>query len=97
MLSTVFVIAMTVLLECKMRFFSLKFGTYTYILICVQSAELECAKPDHSELDRAEPNQGLHHQIIIWDLRSSVLLRSVQWSFLADISGQPIGTIFKGQ
>jgi len=42
--------------------------------ICVQSAELDHAKPDCSELDYAEPNQGLYHQIIIvrsvlfWDI-----------------------------
>ena len=25
-----------------------------------------CAKPDHSELEHVESNQGLHHQIIMW-------------------------------
>ena len=28
-------------------------------------------------------------------MRSSGLLRSVEWQFLADVSGQPIGPIFK--
>ena len=32
---------------------------------------LNCAKPDHSEPDHAESNQGLHHPIIMWDLHSS--------------------------
>ena len=32
-----------------------------------------------------------------WGLRSSGLLRSEQRSFLTDVSGQPIGLIFKGQ
>jgi hypothetical protein len=31
------------------------------------------------------------------DLRSSGILRSVKWQFCADVSGQPIGSIFKGQ
>jgi len=26
---------------------------------------LDCTKTEHSELDRAEPNQGLHRQIIM--------------------------------
>ena len=31
------------------------------------------------------------------DLRSSGALRSVDWKLLIDVSGQPIGHIFKGQ
>jgi hypothetical protein len=34
--------------------------------ICVRSAELDHGKLDRSQLDHAEPNQGLHHQIIMW-------------------------------
>jgi hypothetical protein len=30
-------------------------------------------------------------------LRSFVILRSVEWQFLTDVSEQPIGPIFKGQ
>jgi hypothetical protein len=37
-----------------------------------------CAKLDRSEMDHVEPNYGLHHQIIMWDLHSSELLHSVQ-------------------
>jgi hypothetical protein len=55
------------------------------------------AKPDHMELDYAEPNQGLHRQIIIWDLCSSEILRSAEWSFCTDILGQPISPIVKSQ
>ena len=32
-----------------------------------------------------------------WDRRSSGMLRSVDWSLLAKVSGQLIGPIFKGQ
>jgi hypothetical protein len=32
-----------------------------------------------------------------WYLRSSPILRRVQWQFVADVSGQPIGAFFKGQ
>jgi len=38
--------------------------------IHVWTAELDSTKPDCSEGDHAEPNQGLHHQTIAWDLRS---------------------------
>jgi hypothetical protein len=31
------------------------------------------------------------------DLYSSGLLRSVEWQFFTDVSGQPIGPISKGQ
>jgi hypothetical protein len=37
------------------------------------------AKPDCSEPDHAEPNQGLHRQIIMFDFCSSELLRRVEW------------------
>jgi len=32
-----------------------------------------------------------------WDLRSFGILHSVEWQFATDVSGQPIGPIFKGQ
>jgi hypothetical protein len=32
-----------------------------------------------------------------WDLRCSGILRSVEWLFVADVSGQPLGPIFKCQ
>jgi hypothetical protein len=32
-----------------------------------------------------------------WELGSFGILRSVEWPFRADVSGQPVGTIFKGQ
>jgi hypothetical protein len=32
-----------------------------------------------------------------WDLRSSGILRSVEWEFCTEVSRQPIGPIFKGQ
>jgi len=47
-------------------------------------------KPDCSELDQAEPNPGLHHQIIKWNLRSYGV-------FLTDVTGQFLGPIFKHQ
>jgi hypothetical protein len=31
------------------------------------------------------------------DLRSSGILYSVEWQFFTDVSGHPIGPIFKGQ
>jgi len=30
-------------------------------------------------------------------MRSSEMLRSVDWQFVTDVSGQPIGPIFEGQ
>jgi hypothetical protein len=50
-----------------------------------------------TELDHAEPNQGPHCQFIIRDLRSSEILRSMEWLYLTNISGQPLSPIFKGQ
>ena len=32
-----------------------------------------------------------------WDLRYFGILRSVEWQFRADVSAQPIGTIFKAE
>jgi len=32
------------------------------------------AKPDHSE-----PTKGLHHQIVMWNLHFSEMLRSAEW------------------
>ena len=32
-----------------------------------------------------------------WDFRSSEILRSVIWSLVTDVSGQPLGAIIKGQ
>jgi hypothetical protein len=32
-----------------------------------------------------------------WDLRSSGMLRSVEWQFCTDVSGHPMGPNFKGQ
>ena len=54
-------------------------------------------KPDNSEPDYVEPNQGMHCQIIMWDLCSAGILCSVEWQFLFNVSGQPIGPIFKHQ
>jgi len=42
--------------------------------ICVRSNEPDHAIPECSEPDHAEPNQGLHNQIIKWDLHSSEIL-----------------------
>jgi len=60
--------------------------------IHVWNAELHRAKQDH-----AEPNQGLHHQIIMWVLHSSGILLSIDWWFLIDVSEWPISPIFKSQ
>jgi len=43
------------------------------------STELEHAKPDHLGPDDELPNQGLHCQIVMWDLDCSEILRSVEW------------------
>jgi hypothetical protein len=43
--------------------FILKYIGSSYI--CVWSAELDHAKPDYSEQDHVELNQGLHHRIIM--------------------------------
>jgi len=40
-------------------------------MIHIWSAKPNCAKLDCHEPDHVEPNQGLHLQIIMWDLRSS--------------------------
>jgi hypothetical protein len=32
-----------------------------------------------------------------WDIRSSGMLRGVYWWLVTDVSGQPIGLVFKGQ
>ena len=37
------------------------------------------------------------NQFGICDLRSPAMLRSVDWLLCTDVSGQPIGPIFKGQ
>jgi hypothetical protein len=34
---------------------------------------------------------------VTWDLCSSGILRNVEWQFCSDVSGQPIGPIFKRQ
>jgi len=44
----------------------------------MRSSELDCAKLELSELDRAQPNQGPHCQIIMWNLRSSEISRSTE-------------------
>jgi hypothetical protein len=38
---------------------------------------------------------GLKHRVIL-DPRSSGVLQSVEWQVLTGVSGQPIGSIFKG-
>jgi len=40
---------------------------------------MECAEPDRTKPDHAKPNQGLHPQIIMWDLRYRKILYSVEW------------------
>lgn len=54
------------------------------------------SKPDPSELDHVEPNEGLDCQIM-WELCPSEILHSEEWQFLTHISGRPIGLSFKGQ
>jgi hypothetical protein len=66
------------------------------VLNSVWSIELHHVKPDGSELDLAEPNQGLQCQII-WDLLTSEILRSLEFLFHTIVSGQPIEPSFKGQ
>jgi hypothetical protein len=58
--------------------------------IHVWSTKLDHAKPDHSEPDYVEPNQGLHCQIIMWDLCSTGILCCIEWQFLSDVLEQPI-------
>jgi hypothetical protein len=46
------------------------------------------------------PKASLHtseKRKFCWDLCSSVILRSVEWSSFTDVSGQRVGRIFKGQ
>jgi len=43
------------------------------------SFHLQSAEPDRTKLDSAETNQGLHHQIVLWDLHSSGILCSIGW------------------
>jgi hypothetical protein len=38
-----------------------------------------------------------HERYLFWELRSPGILRSVEWQFRTDVSGQPVGPIFKGQ
>lgn len=47
--------------------------------ICIWCTESDHAKPVHSELDHAEPNQGLNRQILMWDTHSSGTLHSIEW------------------
>jgi len=47
-------------------------------LICEWTTELDHIEPDCSELDHAEPNHGLHHQIIMLDPCSTEILHSVE-------------------
>jgi hypothetical protein len=72
---------------------------FTYMrssLICIWGTGLNRSKPDHSELDHAEPNLGLHCQIM-WHLHFSEILHSIVWYFFTNISGQSVGVSFKGQ
>jgi len=55
------------------------------------------AKLDHSELDLAEQNQGLHRQIIMQDMPSSGILHSIESSFVINALVQPIGPIYRNQ
>jgi hypothetical protein len=48
-------------------------------------------------LDHAEPNHGLHHQIIQLNLLSSGVLHGAESKFLTDVLGQLLGLIFKHQ
>jgi len=59
--------------------------------------EPHCAQQDRSEGNHVEPNHFPHCHIVIWDFHSSELLHSFEWKFLADVLGQLIDPIFKGQ
>jgi len=45
--------------------------------------------------DCGEPNRGLHRQIVMQNMHSCELLRSVEWLVISSVSGQPIGHFFK--
>jgi hypothetical protein len=64
--------------------------------ICIWGTELDSSKPSNSESDHAEPNLGLHCQIM-WNLRSSEILCSAMWYFHTNVLGQPISPRIKGQ
>jgi len=67
-------------LKCKMRVFPLNLAL-KYVSssdIHIWSAELDRGKLDLSEPDHAEPNQGLHHQIMC-DLHSSEIFHGIEW------------------
>ena len=57
---------------------------------------MDQTKLDHLEPDLAEQNQGLHHQIIMQDMHSSGILRSVESSFIINAFVQPISFIYTG-
>ena len=46
------------------------------------------AKPDRSEPDHAETNQGLLQQTVLWGLCSSEILCSLEWKLLTNVLGQ---------
>jgi len=56
--------------------FLLKYVRSTYI--CIWSTEPDRAKLECSEPDHAQPNQGVHNQIIKWDLHSSEILHRTE-------------------
>ena len=72
------------LLKCSMRF--------SPSIWCLSMWRLnsctDCSEPDHSE-----SNQGLHRQIIMRDLHSSEILRSLEWYLLYGVSGWPISPV----
>ena len=51
-----------------------------------------CDRPRYCKV-----NLNVSNTVCVTELRSSGLLRSEWWPFLPDVSGQPIGPIFKGQ
>jgi hypothetical protein len=42
--------------------------------ICIWNAEPDCAKPNCTELDNAEPNQALHHPVIMHRQKSKQII-----------------------
>ena len=84
--------------RCVNKNCQLTHNLITYIILQTNSTE----HSPSSEADSFSAGQDI--PLVLWnpkiqyrDLRSSGILRSVEWYFCTDVSGQPIGPIFKGQ
>ena len=79
-----------------MQKFATFYGTQRSITLSKKPNTCPCPKPDES-IPRPPPHSIPFTSIQHWDLRSSEILRSEEWQFLTDVSGQPIRPSVKGQ